>query len=106
MFQEVPNDAFDAFNLTTLPLRPRLRRTYKVVCQCCLNITTTLHRNELLPFCFPCINTIIISKHVKSFLVRKHITNEKLKLNLINKWCNKQQTYLPNILFKILHFLL
>ena len=100
MFEEVPIDAFTEFNLSTVPLHPRLHRTYKVVCKNCLNITSSLIRNDLSS-CFTCINSIMISKHVKSFLVRRNIH----KLTFIEKWCWKKNTYLPHILHAIFQFL-
>lgn len=79
-FSEVPNDAFDAFDLPP----PVLERSYKTHCMFCNEIT---YNNVCLSYQFATCRVCeqdripVIQKHIRGFLTRRrlnHLRNQEL----------------------------
>jgi len=84
-FSEVPDDAFDTFDLN-FPDPPQLFRTYKAHCPLCKTRTETTNPNNRLVVCGHCNSQVILVQQCfHGFIVRKHLRILR-KRELMYRW--------------------
>ena len=87
-FQEIPIDAFEAFNLDEYePQQPLLMRSYKATCPFCYKRSHTYERHNRVCLCITCEKYLIpsIQGIARGFLVRKKLQRLRKK-ELVNRW--------------------